>query len=248
MYGFTDDNVKTGSPFTFGLNSGITKMVKFEWTNKGGKEGAEMEALDIVFEINGKEVKYRQFPITKAFEDGKEIIDPTHPAMVSAINEFNALMTHILTCFVPKEDYVKNLQAQPITSFKMFCEILVGMLPKDYATIPLDIFMQYQYSIKGENTQTFLEIPKNLKHGKFLCRTIPSVGTWKSVIQEQPDDKLRNALYYKDDEGNVHPFIRTGWYMNSPFAKQLKEEAIDLSGSASNPNIAGTVVNPDDKW
>lgn len=257
MYGYEDDNVKNGPSIFFGLNSGVTKMVKFEWTDKGGKEGAEMEALDIVFNVNGKEMKYRQFPITKAFDNGKEITNPTHPAMVKAVNDFNALMTHIITCFVDKETYKAALQKQPITSFKSFCNLLKSLLPVDFATISLDIFLQYQYKINGENSQTFFEIPKKTNHGKFLCRTFPAKGTWSTKKIENPEDKVKCALWYTDNEGNIHPFIRTGWFMNSNFANVQKEEnsslpaglgsnTIDMSGSNSLDINDSTNVN--DEW
>lgn len=249
MYGYEDDNVKTSSLF-FGLNSGVTKMVKFEWTDKGGKEGAAMEALDIAFEINGKEFKFRQFPITKAFEDGKEITDPTHPAMVKSMNDFNALMTHIMSCYVEKEVYKAALQKQPITSFKMFCSILKSLLPVDFNTIVLDIFLQYQYKINGENTQTFFEIPKRTTHGKFLCKAIAPQGVWKAVKTENPEDKQKDALYYKDDIGNIHPFTRTGWFMNSNFANQQKEEQSLPSGLENIPSMSpiNTSTDVTDEW
>jgi hypothetical protein len=42
------------------------------------------------------------------------------------------------------------------------------------------------------------------------------------------------ALRYVDKDGNVHPFVRNGWYMNSNFATQQKEQE-----STAGANIAG---------
>lgn len=253
-YGYSDDNVNQGSSFSFGLNSGLAKMVKFEYNPNGGKDGAEQECIDIAFDINGKIVSYRQFPVTKAFykeknsNEQKEVTDPKHPAMQEAFNVFNALMTHIMSCFVEREEYVKKLSEKPIKSFKEFCKVLMDMLPKNFDEIPLDIFMQYQYKIKGEATMTYLEIPKNLKQGRFLCKHIPPVGEWKAIKKENPVDADKNALYYKDAANNIHPFVRSGWFMNQPYAKQQKEETIDFGNNAPMPGESDVPAEETDKW
>lgn len=233
-YTYQTDEPKI-SALVFGLNTGA-KMVKFEFNPNGGKDNAEQECLDIVFEVNGKEVSYRKFPVTKAIDkDTKlEVTNPAHPAMVQAFNEFNAIITHIVTCFIPKEEYSKAL-SKPTNSFKEFCVTVMNVLPKDFSTKSLDIFAQYQFNLKGENTQTYVEIPKSLKHGKFLCPSVVPVGDeWKEVRMSEPSDLAKNALYYKDSAGNIHPFIRTGWFVKSNFANKQKEEVNDLGASASN--------------
>jgi len=245
MYGYQDDNVSV-SPVNFGLNAGVCKLVKFEWTPNGGKEGAEMEALDIVFNINDKDFNYRQFPVTKTFDNQTEITDPNHPKMKEAAATFNALMTHLILCFISREEYVKAITSKPIPDFKTFCKMLMFLLPKNFAEIPLDIFFQYQWTIKGENTRTFYEIPKNLKHGKFLCPHVKPVGQWQEVKMKDPSTSAKNALFYKDDAGNIHPFVRTGWFMNSNFAKAQVEEGT-TSMTTENP-IANPANSEEGQW
>lgn len=223
MYGYQDDNVNKDF-LVFGLNYGAAKMVKFEWTANGGKDGAEMEALDIVFKIGEKEISYKQFPVTKAYDNKVEITDPNHPAMKTAFAEFNAIMTHIIACYVSREEYVAGLKSlAPNATFKQFCETLQKMLPANYKEVLLDVFGQYQFAITGENTQTYLQVPRSTKHGKFLCRSIKPVGKWDVVKVESPDNNIKVALCYKDEDNNVHPFVRTGWYMNSNFAHKQSE-------------------------
>ena len=239
-YGYQDDSAAAVSPVSFGLNAKVAKLVKFEWTANGGKEGTEMEALDIVFNVNDKDFSYKQFPITKAFgENREEITDPNHPKMKAAFDNFNANMTHIMLCFVSREEYVKALSSKPITNFKDFCKVLMDLLPTNYNEINLDIFFQFQYNIKGDNTITFLELPKSVKHGKFICASIPPVGKWTEFKIDNPSSNVKNALYYKDDAGNIHPFTRTGWYMTSNFSTQQKENTPSNDMGASNPGITG---------
>lgn len=229
-YTYQNDESSVGA-LNFGLNTDV-KMVKFEFNPNGGAGGAEQDCLDIVFEINGKEVSYRKFPVTRAIDKAtkNEVTNPAHPAMQEAFNEFNAVITHVMICFVPREQYIKAL-AKPVSSFKSFCELLMNILPANYKDVTLDLFAHYQWAIKGDATRTFLEIPKNVKHGKFLCpKAIPVGGAWKKIEVSEPSDSTRNALCYKDEDGNLHPFIRNGWYMKSNFAKGQKDfNAIDDS-------------------
>lgn len=232
MYEYHDDNVSQGSGVSFGLNQNL-KMVKFEYNPNCGKDGAEMEGLDIVFNNGTRDINYRQFPIVKAFDNQVEVTDPNHPKMKEAMNNFNAIMTHIMMCYISRETYAAAL-SKPISSFKEFCKVLMQLLPQNYSEIELDIFFQYQYQIKGENTRTFLELPKKMSYGKFLCAHIEPNGSWKEIKMENPLTNTKNALYYKDDANSIHPFVRNGWFMNSNFAKAQVEDSIsDLTNTDS---------------
>lgn len=225
-YGYAEQE-ENKSSFGFGLNPGLTTLQKFEWTPNGGKDGAEMEALDIMFDVNGTTISYRQFPITKAFykpSDGPqvEVTDPAHPAMVQEKSNLSAVLIHIIGCFVPKEDIRTALQT-PMNSFKDFCKVLAGLLPKDFSVKPLDSFFQWEWQIKGDNEKTYLRLPKNMKHGRWIGAAIVAKGEWSKQQKQNASDN-ETALRYVDNDGNVHPFVRTGWFMNSNFATQQKEE------------------------
>lgn len=232
-YAYADDEEAIGSGasvLSFGLNAGVTCLKKFEWIPNGGKDGAEGEALDIIFETNGKEKGARKFPVTKAFAKGnagKEITDPKAPEIQQAKKDLGAMLTHIMTCFVPKDDLITALSV-PVASFKAYCNILMALLPIGFEKQPLDCFAQYQWQITGENEKTYLDFPKNMKTGRWLCKAVipvdaeGQVSSWKAFAVENPDDSNPNALVYKDEAGNIHPFIRNGWFMNSNFAHQQK--------------------------
>jgi hypothetical protein len=238
-YGYASDEVKV-SPFNFGLNAGVTKLTKFEWIPNAGKDGAEQEALDIVFNINGTDKNYRMFPVVKAFgKNQEEITDPAAPEMQDAIIDFNARVTHILHAFLDSEAIKAGL-ARPIANFKEFCEICMGLLPKNYSEIVLDVFLQYQWQIGSNNDRTYLELPKKMKYGRWLIPAVAPVGgAWIKHAVENPTDDVKKALYYTDAEGNEHPFFRNGWFMSNAFANQ------QTSGDAESSTIAATATAAD---
>ena len=230
-YGYASDEVKQ-STFNFGLNAGKTFLKKFEWIPNGGANGAEQEALEVVFNINGTEKGYRLFPVTKAYDkNNNEVTDPNSQEMKDAFTDFNAKVTHILHCF-QDINTIKASFARPIKNFKEFCQIAMSILPKDYANIPLDIFMVYQYNIKEGQERAYLEIPKTMKYGRWLAASQVGVE-WKTNRVENPDNEVSEALSYYDVEGSKHPFVRNGWFMNSKFAIQSKSENTDTSTHSS---------------
>lgn len=237
-YGYEDDGGQQSGGLSFGLNAGVTNMVKFEFNPNGGKDGAEGEALDVVFNINGKDVSYRMFPVTKTFDKNNvEITDPRHPEMKRAMKEFNAVIVHILHAFVSKET-LKVALGVPIGSFKQFCNVATNVLPKNFNEVNLDIFAQWQWQLTGDNNKTYLRLPKNMKHGKWVCPHIPPVGgEWEEL-------RLNGALSYKDTDGNKHPFSRQKWFMESNFAEQQAEdEGLESIDTGAHTTGTGTEVS-----
>lgn len=242
MYGYASDEVKI-STFNFGLNAGVTTLKKFEWIPNGGVDGAEKEALEIIFNINGTDKGYRKFPVTQGFgKNGETITDPNSSEFKDAVMTFNSVITHILHCFVDN-DTLKKAMSVPIASFKQFCTIAASLLPKNFAEIKLDIFMQYQWTIRSGQNRTFLEIPSSMKNGKWLCVAVPPVGEWKEVRKKDPSDNDQKALIYTDEAGNVHPFTRYGRYVNGALANQQKSEEAEQQDAAA-ANIAHSDTTP----
>jgi hypothetical protein len=249
-YGYDESEGPESSSFVFGLNSGNVLLTKFEYTANAGKDGAPGEAMEIVFNIDGKEKSARKFavgmayakdPITKA---QIEVTDPNHPAFKQAQNELSAVLVHIVGCFVPKEQIKTALSVQ-IQSFKHYCHILSTLLPANFATIKLDAFAQFQWSISGEQKRTFLEFPKNMKHGRWLSVHIPPVNVWEKQQKLNASDS-ETALRYVDADGNVHPFSRNGWYMASNFATMQKE--VESAGATQMNASATASATSGDNW
>jgi hypothetical protein len=231
-YGFSEDSGPGEATLVFGLNAGNVKLTKFEFITNAGKGGTEGDAMEVVFTVKGKEKSHRQFPVTRAYiEDPAnpkganiEVTEESHPghdAIKKAKNEMSALLVHIVGNFVDKEAIKAALSIQ-IKGFKHFCSILQGLLPTDFAEKPLDAFGVWQWQIGGENKQTYLEFPKNMKHGRWLSPAIAPVGEWTE--QRKPNaDSNQVAIRYVDEAENVHPFNRNGWFMTSNFAAQQRE-------------------------
>jgi hypothetical protein len=233
MYGYENTEVKQSS-YHFGLNTGNTFLTKFAWIPNGGKDGAEQEALEIIFNINGTEKSYRQFPVTKAFlkDNGGETTDPNSDEMKEASRLFNQKISSILECFVPT-DSIKAAMSNGFSSFKDYCNVCAGLLPTGFDKMPVDIFLQYQWKPTGENTKTYLEIPKDISKGKFVVAAVAAQpdaqgnnASWKEIRDE-------NGIHYKDGAGNTHPIGRTKWFADSPFANQIDETKGALQNSNS---------------
>lgn len=238
MYGLNfniEEQIGGGSNLAFGLNP-KNFMKAFGFNPNGGKEGAAQECLDIKFDVNGTEISYRQFPVTQAYDKNNNLVtDQNHPAIQEATKEFTAKITAILLAFVDRNVLTNHFnthfgQLQPAQrTFQAFCNVAASVLPQNYTELPVDLFLEYQWQIKGTATQTYLQIPKKVKHGHFICKHMP--GDFKPVLTENFEDRTDNVLRYVNAEGVTHLFVRGGWYMKSPFANQKKE--------ASASNILG---------
>ena len=227
-YGFSSDAAPKGGALQMGLNTGFN-LEKFAYVKNGGKDGNQ-SFLEIIFSKDGSKVYANKFAITKAFakaEDGSdvEVTAPNHPAMVKARNEMTAGIIHIMKAFVPEQE-LRSALSVPIQSFEQYCVILQGLLPANYSEFSLDLFAHYQWNIKGENTRTYAELPKNMKQGKWVTKSVQPKGSdsWEKVVNA--NDK-NSAMKYVDGEGNVHPFVRSAWFLTSNFAIQQQEEGME---------------------
>jgi len=211
MYGYKNQEDIKSSPMKFGLNAGSANLVEFKYIPNGGKDGAEQDALEIIYEINGTKVSDRQFPVMSAYDENNEkVTDPQHPAMVKAADDFNAKMVHIMHAFV-EDDVLQKALANNIQSFKEYVTILQGLLPNNYREIKLDLFFQYPWNPNSEGKK-YLRLPYDMKQGRWICKSVPPVGSWKEVRDTSSDNS--KALTYVDDNGNVHPFTRSTWFLS----------------------------------
>lgn len=251
-YGYADDSVTDGGSVRHGLNQGV-KLIKFEFNPNGGAKGTPQDCLDIVFDIGGKEFSYRQFPITKVkdFDSGREITDPNHDLMKKAFANFNAIMTHILGCYTDRGTIKETLSE--VNNFRDFCDKAASLLPEDFAEVELDIFLNYQWKIKGDNTRTFLELPKNMKWGRWICPTVPGNFEQKSLggksftyttITKDPmqytDHENVKCVQLPSEEGQTvpvfevtHSFARSHKYGDSAFNKMQSTESTNETTDTS---------------
>ena len=216
----------------FGLNDKV-KIVNFGYTTKTGAGGAEGNpALEIELEINGGTKSTRIYTPGGngyVYFKGKQVTDQKSPEYMqglrSAIILAKGLITHYLKA-VGYTDEQLNKNLSTVKSFQELCEKASKAMTKHLNTTPIHLFGQYQNSIKGSATQTYVEIPDNLAYGPFLCPAIePKDGSWEAVTE--------NGLKYVDGAGNVHPFQRDKNYMEGNRAnKQTKDGANSAAAAA----------------
>lgn len=245
-YGYSNQEDRKTSPMHFGLNAGTANLKEFKYIPNGGKDSAEQDALEIIFEINGVEVSAREFPVTSAFDDANnKVTDPQHPAMVKAMEDFNAKMVHIMHVFVDDETLQKAL-ANKIESFKEYATILQGLLPNNYRETKLDLFFQYPWN-PNEQGKKYLRLPQNMGQGRWISKAIAPVGSWKEVKNTSTDNS--KALTYVDDAGNVHPFTRSTYFLNSGWADSGKKSNATAANGSAAPNINnGGAAAPASTW
>lgn len=215
----TSDDLKTKSGGKFGLNQGVF-LTKFELNKNAGKDKSEQDALDYEIQIKDASQSNRVYPTDRVFDgDGNEITDKNSQAYTDGYNEDwkhkNALIIHILKNFRSDEE-VRQAFSVPINSFADFINIAAGLLPENFASKPLDTFLEWQWKIPKGKDQTYLQLPQNMKGGAWLVPHMQAEGEWLETITE-------DGLKYVDSKnGREHAFTRSSNFMESPKAKQQR--------------------------
>lgn len=237
MYGFEDSEKLTpgNQGGKFGLNTGAF-LTKFEFNPLAGADGTEGEALDVTVKVGEKEYRHRFFPVGKIYgKSGGELTDNTTDEYKAEYKKEAALLNATLTDFVKlvvDKETIETAFRTPVSSFKNYAEVLEGLVKSapNWDKTPIDVFLQYQWKPKGDNTVTFLEMPKNIKHGLFVVKS--TGDKWTEQLSE-------TSLGYVNEAGNKHPFKRGSWYLGSDFANRVSLE--EDTASSDNP-AAGTAA------
>lgn len=253
---YIDDNEsfeRGGSTsLSFGLNNAM--LIAAEYNPAVGDKGEYFNVEFLVKtspEDEGTKVNKRLYAITRVKADGVEITDPLNPAFQKALNLQKGFFTHLFSCFADKARIQQEFQARNPQNFNQFCSVYTSLLPQNYSTIRLHLFLEYEYALSRNNDRTFLRIPSNRKHGKFVVAASSFPGKWNLVKAENPADNDDFAIKYisETDPSLIHAFERSGWYANSPFSNQLKGNAnspvASVGGAAiATPTISATPSAP----
>lgn len=243
-WGFQNDNdesLKSKTGGKFGLNEGF--ITKFEYNANAGKDESPADAIDITAVVGEREYRLRVYDITGDLFKGDNKISPDEPGYAELYNaeqkQRQAVIVHTVKAFGVTEEQIKTaLQTGNPTNFATWAQIMCSLKGADFATKPVDIFLEYQWSIKDENDRTYLQLPSNMKGGRFLAPHVSPVGAWEAVTDT-------NGLRYVDSAKNEHPFNRSANYMDSNKANQQVEG--EDNSSAGSGAMAGTTATQS-KW
>lgn len=231
-YGYNNETSNKKQGGKFGLNTGAT-LVKFDYNPNGGQDGTSSDCLDFSVKVGDKEYNQRFFPITKVWDkNSREVTDTNSDEykdlVEAAQKDFSALVCDIARCFV-SDDVLKNALKGNINSFENFIKILERLVKSNaqWSTKLLDVFLQYEWTPKGDNTVTFLELPRNTKHGLFICPHVD--GTF---VEERTSTHLR----YIDANGIEHPIKRGEWFVNNAFANKTEVKASNSFPNTTSSN------------
>ena len=231
----TDEKLKSKSGGVFGLNQGF--LTKFEYNPNAGADNSAANAIDITIQVGDKEFRSRVYETTKVYDkDNNEITEVGSKAYLEAYNadwsQKNAVVIHTLKAFRTDQE-VKSAFSAPIADFAGFATIAQSLIPDNFNTKMLDVFLEYQWQINSGQDRTFLQLPKNMKGGYFIIPAQP--GIWKPVIKED------ESLVYKNEAGAEHPFTRDKNFMAGKKAnQQIEGEETPAGGSPTTggPNTA----------
>ena len=238
-FGFQSDEgneLVAQSSGKFGLNQECY-LKSLEFNPSAGKNNAPANAIDYTILVGDREMKSRLYEPTGKMWFGSEQIDEGHPeyerVLESNMRQVQATITHILKAVgIPEERIQKAVEAAEPETFAEFAKVVCGLVQPKHMDNPIDVFLQYQWSIRPGNTVTFLEVPKNMKGGRFLA---PGTDCeWKEV-------RDANGLHYENARGDRHPFTRRASDMTGKFANQQRSGEDD--GKPSTPSNAGQAMN-----
>jgi hypothetical protein len=229
-----DDSLKSKQGGRFGLNQAVN-ITKLEYNPNAGADESLADAIDITVKIGEKEFRSRIYDITGDLFKGDNKISEGEPGYNELYNaekaQREAVIVHAVKALGATEDQIKSaLQNGNVTNFATWATAMCGIKPGNFATIPVDVFLEYQWNIGEGNERTFLQLPKNMKGGRFLAPHIAPVGGAFNPADEA-------GLRYVDGAGNEHPFTRSENFMKSNKAIQQIEGEEPATAAAASAGV-----------
>lgn len=214
----------------FGLNPGF--ITTLEFNPNAGKDGSAGDAVDITLTIGDREFRRRIYDVTRIYDkDGNEMEENNDPTSEyqkkyrENISQATAVIIHAVKATGVTQAQLEKALATPLANFAEWATVVTSLVTPGFESKPVDAFLEYQWSIKGENDRTYLELPKNMKGGRFLAPGVNPVGAWKaetewSTTEVDGSVKSHSGLRFIDQANNVHIFERSQSYMESNKAIQ----------------------------
>jgi len=207
--------------FNFGLNTNC-RLNKFEYVENDGNPYILVEITK-----NEKTLAQRYYKVTSAFDNNTKTTDVNNEFFKKDIDNLSQLLGHFLEAFVKIETLEAALK-EDVTQ-EDFMRTIVTLLPEGFQNIPVDVFLEFQWSIskKPGINRTFLQLPKKPYHGKFIVAPKTQIE-WKTI----KDDSGLSYTAIVNDKVIKHPFTRTAKYLKSKYAYCQTTD-----NTANNPTI-----------
>lgn len=232
-----DASLQSKGGGSFGLNKG--RITKFEVNPNAGKDGAAQDAVDLDVTVGDREFRSRHFLNLAVYDNKNKLLNPGEPghqeAFVAHYSQVIGVIKHALGALGVTEQAMSTATAG-LTSKDLIEGVkkLVALAPANCSTIPVDVFLEYQWSIPEGKDRTYLQLPRNMKGGRFLSPSVP--GTWEEVKAED------GSLSYINKEGQKHPFTKDAGFMGSN--KAIPQGNIGGSGGTTSAPTNSPFGNP----
>jgi len=229
VYGGSEQAVAQAASLKFGLNkNAVILSIKYtdDCRGENSSSATPIEACDITFAFGDKEFSHRIMPPKGVYVKGQ--LDDSPAGFKKALIEqviypLGHVMEGLGVTTAQINAAIALLFSNPLV-FKTVVEKFIGLLPKNYATIKLDLFLQYEGSLREGATRTYLKLHKDLRSGLFVVPAMEGEFTEVRKVNATKDDP--KALYYVREDrlhecfyGAEHRFVRNGYFVNSGFAK-----------------------------
>ena len=232
-----DQSLKSKVGGVFGLNPSVN-FTKIAYNPTAGADGAAADAVDINVKVGDREYNTRIYDVTGGLYNAKnELVEAPGEGEVwsdeyttlynTEMKQRMAVIIHAVKAAGVTQAQLDTALATPLATFAAWAEVVCALLPANYTTNPIDVFLQYQWNIKDGQDRTFLEVSKNMKGGRFFCASVAAKGQWNEVFDA-------TGLKYVDSDGGAeHPFTRSSNFMESPKAY------LQVEGEENGPRQVG---------
>lgn len=242
-----DSSLQSTSGGVFGLNRGCF-ISKFEFSREPKKKDGTVGSPAVAIEVT---VGDKPFWLTIYDPTGAEMFGKNNVKLKPGdegydkkfkeeMNQRTATFLHVLKATGVTQAQVDAIMQNPqngIDSFCTYVEALMVLLPVNYMSKPVDVFLEWQYSIATGQTKTFLTLPSNMKGGKFICPA--SEGEWKEETEWTDKHGVpTKGLRYVNPAGEVL-FGRNQNFMESNKGHQQDNSA----PQAGMPQFGGAIAN-----
>lgn len=195
----------------FGLNSNCTiKDISFV--------DEQSQFIGITIDVDGYDISKRYYAPNKVFsKNGGELTDTESAEykqrLLELKSELSSCVNHIMGAVVGIEQW-HSIVSKGFASFEEYAKKCEHTFKHAHKPVVVDIFLQYSWVAK--DGKKFLELPKSVKYGAFICK---ATGIQYEAVRTE------KGLSYINGE-KLHPFTRGKWFMESEFAKKGGDENI----------------------